>query len=198
MPLKAISITKRIAFRESTQEFTNVYHYETLVPSTVSEATARINEVSDLEKTWHSSAVSFVRGRFWTAGGTKEENQMITQVNLSGTGGTTDVSSLDRERAFLIMWAAGFDSRGKPVFLRKWYHACGNVPGITVSAGHMANTTAFTDTQRSTLATAVNAVRVIGSGAYDLRAESGRAPTGNAVAHKFLEHHQLGDMWRAQ
>jgi hypothetical protein len=35
-----------------------------------------------------------------------------------------------------------------------------------------------------------------GGNTYNLISRTGRATTGTATCHRFLEHHQLGDQWR--
>lgn len=199
MGIIGVSITKRVSYRESTQEFSNVYFYEiTPVPTNAAAADPIIDEVKAYEVPLHSTEVTFVRGRLWTAGGSPAANEMISQKNLSGTGNQAPNSSLDRERAVLAYWPAGVDSRGKPVFLRKWYHSCGGCAGVAFVAGEMQQTVSLTSTKRDQIAAAVNDVEIIQGGAGTLRAESGRQRTGNILIHKFLEHHQLGDQWRAQ
>lgn len=194
----AISITKRVPFRAATQEFSNVYHYTVPVMPNETEALARIDELTALEKTWHSTQVTFLKGRCWSSGGTPAANTMIGQKTLSGAGALTDNVNQDWERAFLFMWPAGFDSRGHPVFLRKWYHSGAAITGSTVNSSILKNQTGFSSTERTSIASTINAVRQIGGAdEYMLCAESGRLSTGAALAHTYLEHHQLGDQWRA-
>lgn len=198
-----ISITKSCAFRNSTQEFSNVYYYDGLggVPS-VSEANTLIDQVANREKAWHASSVTFVRGRLWTETGNKATNEMVSQNNLSGTGART-TQAYDKERAFLFRLRAGVDSRGNPVYLRKWFHACGEfVSAQSIPTTVVDNTTAFTQAQRDAQVAAMNSIGSVGAGATlgALCAKSGRLPTAGSTwsAHAYLEHHQLGDQWRAQ
>jgi hypothetical protein len=198
MAVVAFSITKRVTFRDSTQEFSNVYHYKTTDRINATEGEARVNELVAFEKTIHSTEVTFVRGRAWNAGGTNQENDMVYQAPLSGTGTAAPVATLDRERAFLFRWPAGLDSRGKPVYLRKYYHACGTLGGAALSDAILKGTGGFSQATRDSIASLVNDIRFIGVSTYQLCAESGRDSQGAAEAHKYLEHHQLGDQWRAQ
>src|SRR5215212_6967079 len=124
MPRIGVSTTKSVSFRLSTQEFSNVYYYEMLAYPDVAAANTLIDNIVALEKTFHGTNVTFLRGRCWKQIGTPSLNEMITQKNLSGTGSRAPVTSLDRERAWLFRIRAGVDSRGNPVYLRKWYHAC--------------------------------------------------------------------------
>jgi hypothetical protein len=123
---------------------------------------------------------------------------MIAEVTLTGTGATSPSTAMDRERAVLVQWPAGFDSRGHPVRLKKWYHTCGQIAGVSISNNLLKNTIGFTNGERNAIQAAVNSgVTQIGpSNQWLLGADSGRHQTGDAIAHRYLEHHQLGDNWR--
>lgn len=198
-----LSITKSCTFRNATQEFSNVYYFNggVSLPST-SDADSLIDAVKSFEAGIHAGNVTFVRGRIWSDTGSKATNEMITQKLLSGTG---SLGSLvyDKERAFLFRLRAGNDSRGQPVYLRKWYHTGGNGPGnVAVQTNVMGNTTGFTSTERNNMASAVNTCQqfIIGGIPYSLCAKGGRVPGigENFVCHPFFEHHQMGDQWRSQ
>lgn len=193
-----ISITKRCAFRDSLQEWANVYFYEHSGIENQATADATMDELVSLEAAVHCTNTTIIRGRYWTAGGSPGSNQMISQKTYTTVGVITPVSGLDRERAYLISWPAGLDSRGHPVFLRKWYHIPGNVGGVSPAGAIAEGTTGFTTGNRTTIAAALDFGESLQAGAYTLVAESGRQRTGPPVAHKYWEHHQLGDMWRAQ
>jgi hypothetical protein len=152
MPRIGVSITKAFAFRNSTQQFSNVYFYEVTSLPSVSEAGTIIDNLTTMEKSFHSTAVTFVKGRLWSQTGTKATSEMILQKNLSGTGTFSPSGSLDRERAFLFRLRAGVDSRGNPVYLRKWFHAdCSFDSSITLSTGMLGNTTGFSGANRTAL-----------------------------------------------
>lgn len=199
-----VSITKSCTFRGAPQEFSNVYYYDGL-PSQPSEneATQIINTVANRERAWHALAVTFVRGRLWSQGGSPGSNEMISQVNLSGTGARTTDASIDRERAFLFRLRAGSDSRGRPVYLRKWFHACGQfVSGQSINSNVAANISGWTQAERDAQVAAMNNIGQIADppGVGTLTSKNGRTTSaGNPwQAHQYLEHHQLGDQWRAQ
>jgi hypothetical protein len=200
-----LSITKSTAFRNSTQEFSNVYYYGNgagQLPN-ATDAESLLDTLVTLEKAIHSTAVTFVRGRVWSQVGTPSQNEMIVQKNLSGTGSRTQVTSLDKERAFLFRIRAGVDTRGNPVYLRKWYHACGEfVTGQGISAGILAGTSGWSTAERDAQANAMNSIKnfVVNGVTWNLVSKSGRdyGAGNNFTAHQFLEHHQLGDQWRAQ
>lgn len=198
-----VSITKRTPFRDSVQEFSNVYTYGSvgLNPQNDAECDQIIDPIVTFEKAFHSTDVTFVKARMWTSGGTKATNNMIRTKTLSGTGsGSTYAPGVDKERAVLLQIPAGVDTRGRPVKLRKWYHVCGNVGSVGLTASINSQLTGFSTTDRNTIATQFNnAVLRVNSDLWGLKAESGRERTdgGQAVAHRYLEHHQLGDQWRS-
>ncbi len=193
-----VAIVKRMAFRLSTQTFQNVYYFEAPLPNVVGDGDSLINQVWETEKKLHSTAVSFVFARAWTADGTPTQNVMLQQKALTGTGTFATEAKMDRERAYLVQWPAGLDIRGKPVKLKKWYHSCGPPLGVTLTDGKLAQTEALTDTDRSTIAAIADEVREVTtpSQTYNLCAKSGRNVEGACITHRFLEHHQLGDEWR--
>lgn len=203
MPRIGCSITKNTAFRNSVQEFSNVYFYEGSGYPNATQAESIIDALTALEKTFHASTVTFVRGRLWKETGDKATSEMILQKNLSGNGARTS-TSVDKERAWLFRLRAGIDSRGNPVYNRKWYHCCGEfVASQGVATAILNNTSGWSSAERSAQVAAMNGIgdAVGGQGlALKLCAKSGRLPTAGATweAHPFLEHHQLGDMWRAQ
>jgi hypothetical protein len=199
-----VSITKSVPFRNSVQEFSNVYFYDSVgALPTQAEAISLIDSIVAEEKTWHSTAVTFVRGRLWSQTGDKATSEMIDQHNLSGTGARSTVAGMDKERAYLFRIRAGSDSRGNPVYLRKWYHSCGQfATGIPPSTAVLENTSGFAQADRDTMAGIMSTIGATGGGAeaWKLCSKNGRFPTAGAnfQAHQYLEHHQMGDMWRAQ
>src|SRR5215212_8622230 len=149
MPRIGVSITKSVSFRLATQEFSNVYYYEMLAFPDVAAADTLIDNLVTKEKTFHGTSVTFVRGRLWKQIGTPAENEMITQKNLSGTGARAAATNLDKERAWLFRVRAGVDSRGNPVYLRKWYHACAEfVSAQGVNTGVLEQVAGWTQAQR--------------------------------------------------
>lgn len=191
-----ITITKSVLFRGVQQEFHNTYHYELLGAQT-GPYESLVDELVTTEKTFHSSDVSFKRAAVWSAGGSIAQNQMVFQKTLTGTGGQSVNIRMDRERAVLIRWRAGVDSRGKPVYLRKWYHSCGSFAGNAFIDAQLQNTAALDNAQRTAIASAASAMNELGvSETWDLCSESGRIWESQPECHEYLEHHQLGDMWR--
>jgi hypothetical protein len=176
-----------------------VYHYKyTGLNPSASLAESVLDNIVTLEKAFHANSISFVKGRVWSAGGSVSQNQMIFQKTLTGTGSTTSFAA-DRERAFLVAWPAGFDSRGKPVFLRKWWHTFGSMGGVTPSANVMQNISGFSTTERTAIANAASSFEPlqVNAQSMSLCSANGRGTTGSPIAHRYWEHHQLGDQWRS-
>src|SRR5829696_3657177 len=93
-----LSITKSVAFRDSVQEFSNVYYYENgAAEPSATGAEAMLDELVALEKNRHASTVTFVRGRVWVHRGSPATNEMIFQKGLSGTGASTSDAGMDKE-----------------------------------------------------------------------------------------------------
>jgi hypothetical protein len=199
-----VSITKSTPFRNSTQEFSNVYYYESTSGGHPNQTDAEgiIDTIVAREKVHHASGVTFVRGRLWSQVGSPGQNEMIFQKNLSGTGAAATDASMDKERAFLFRVRAGVDTRGQPVYLRKWFHWCGGGGIVSLNTTLLSNSGGLTSTQRQSLVAAVNNMLSLTQGGqtWELVAKSGRAYNlpAQMSAHEFLEHHQMGDQWRAQ
>lgn len=198
MARTGVAIIKEVAFRDSVQPFQNVYFYESLGVLGPGDASGIVSYLVNRERPLHGTQVLFTGAKVWSASGTPQQNQMIHEETLTGAGTASPVSSMDRERAFLIQWPAGFDVRGHPVTLKKWFHACGNPTGVSITDGIIANTTGFSAASRTALQGLCSGFRNPDtlSEAWTLCSRNGRETTGGPVAHPYFEHHQLGDLWR--
>lgn len=200
MPIVGVSITKSTSFRGVNQEFGNTYYYKTPLPVVEAVAGSLIDNIVAKERAIFSGSVNFVYGRCWSAGGTKQENNMLNQKQLSGTGaGPGAIAGQDRERAFLVRFRAGVDTRGNPVYLRKWWHLnVGSISGSNLTNTMLENTAQLTTAMRTALEGMADNFKSITAlpQNFDLVSEKDRAITGATVAHPYLEHRQLGDMWR--
>ena len=195
-----VSIEKSISYRGAAQPFANVYHYEGgLTPSANVSLENMLDQLVTKEKAIHSTAVAFLRGRVWSTGLGQSENNMIVDKALSGTGAETPHTIMDRERAFLVRFRAGTDSRGRPVYLRKWWHLDLNLVASTAISNAMLQQTAeMTTAQRAALVAIADGFKqlTVAGTPMNLVSQQGRPISGSTTAHRFLEHHQLGDEWR--
>lgn len=202
MALVGASITKQVAFRESAQEFSNVYYYQwTGLNPTEAVANDLIDRLVTLEKAIHSNLVTFTHGRCWSAGGGESANQMIAEKSLAGTGSGSSTASFDKERAWLIQWDGGIDTRGNPVKFRKWFHTCGGFGANSASAANLTNDASLSTTIRNNAATLANPFNPITFNggliiARLVNKNGTRQADTTPTCHRFLEHRQLGDQWR--
>jgi hypothetical protein len=203
-----VQVEKSTSFRGAAQPFSNTYYYEGAVangdptdPNAIGYANNILDDVVALERAIHGTNVTFVMARCWSQIGTKEQNQMLVQRALSGNGtGAGPSTAADKERAFLVRFRAGNDTRGRPVYLRKWFHLdIGVIASEGISNAQLQQTAQLTSGQRSQLETWANGFKTITPGAgpnATLVAKNGRPIDGSTTAHPYFEHHQLGDAWR--
>jgi hypothetical protein len=201
MSITGVSITKSCSFRGVSQEFANTYYYETPLAVIAATADSMIDAIVALEKPMHASSVSFVRGRAWSAGGTPAQNEQLASKILSGVGTNANSPStaMDKERAFLVRVRAGVDTKGRPVYLRKWWHLdVGTIASTAISNTMLQNTASLVTAQRTQLEAWFDSFKhiTVGAQGFDLVSDKGRQISGATQAHPYLEHHQLGDMWR--
>jgi hypothetical protein len=198
-----VSVTKSTSFRLGVQQFSNTYYFEgPVTEASTTELQALADAVVALERAQHGPNITFVRVRVWSQIGTPSQNNMLIDQDLSGVGTASAAGTYDKERAFLVRFRAGVDSRGRPVYLRKWWHLdVSTVGGTAISANALQQTAALTSGQRAALETFANSFKSINispGNPWELVAKSGRSISGSTQAHQFLEHHQLGDEWRGQ
>lgn len=191
-----------MSFRGGIQHFSNQYYYEVnIAASNLTALETMLDELVAMEKAMHATDVTFVRGRLWSQVGDQQQNNMLVDKGLSGTGALSTLSTLDRERAFLIRFRAGVDVKGRPVYLRKWFHLqAGVLAGAAISSAALQQTAELSSAQRSALETFGNSFKQFTTGGQtaNLVAKNGRQISGDTQAHRFLEHRQLGDEWRGQ
>lgn len=200
MAIFGVSIEKSSSFRGANQIFANVYHYQDAggAPSDA-DLESLLDQLVVIEKAFHANSVNFVRGRVWSAGGTQAANQMRVDKALAGAGGLVNDVSYDRERAVLVRWRAGVDSRGRPVYLRKFWHVMSTTfDAAAWGSGVYGNTAQIAQARRDGFETTADQVASLTAGGtvFTLCGPNGRNITGDTECHPYLEHHQLGEMWR--
>lgn len=200
MAIYGFNVLKRAAYRGGVQHFGNTYYYEvTTTDDDVTGLERVLDEIVSIEKAFHSTDVTYVQGRVWSAGGTAAQNTMLVEKQLTGTGNRGPDPNMDRERAILIQFRAGVDSRGRPVYLRKWFHIMGTFWQGTASDGVKAQTAQIPTIERDQFrgeAERLEVIDLIDAPRAELRSKSGRQVTGATAVHPFLEHRQLGEEWR--
>ena len=121
----AVSITKRITWRGSTEQFSNVYHYDTSSPITTDSGWQNlVDQIVALEKPVHYNVVTFVTSRVWgptNAGPAASETRLI--YDLTGTG-TGSGGRLYAEACVVAQFFLGrATGSGRKRFLRKYIHS---------------------------------------------------------------------------
>jgi hypothetical protein len=200
VPRVGINITKSMSFRGAAQEFGNTYYYNTGGILSVGSADALVDNIVAKEKAIFSASVNFVHARAWSETGNKATNEMLVNKPLSGVGAQANpIGGQDRERAFLVRFRAGVDSKGRPAYLRKWWHLnVGSIGGTNLTNTNLENTSQLSAAHRSALEGYGNGFKDVISSAvnWSLVSNKGRGIDGATQAHPYLEHRQLGDMWR--
>src|SRR5215204_349550 len=200
MPRYGLAIQKRVAYRGGIQHFNNTYYYQTDIgTANLNDLNLLVDEVVAKEKAMFATAVTFVQARLWSQIGTPAENEMLIDKALTGTGALIPGAYHDRERAFLVRWRAGVDTKGRPVYLRKWWHLLANTIGAAgITQAMLEQTAELAAGTRSALETFADSVANFTTAGSQVRlvAKSGRQITGGTQAHRYLEHRQLGDEWR--
>jgi hypothetical protein len=195
-----LNVLKRFTYRGGVQHFGNTYYYETPIAAGDTAAlNALADEVVAKEKAMFSTAVTFVQARLWSAGGGPASNNMIVDKALTGTGAAGANTFMPREMAFLVRFRAGNDSRGRPVYLRKWWHLdIAALAGTGITNPELQNTAELAAAKRTALETFADSIKTLSPSGQTatLVAKSGRQIDGATTAHRFLEHRQLGDEWR--
>lgn len=198
MAQRAISLVKDVMFRGKLTTFSNTYHFYNAVGTGLGYE-EMIDTLVAAEKKFHSTAVTYRTARLWSSGGTIQENETLFIKDLTGTGTGSLYPGFDRERAILIQWDCGRNILGRKVYLRKWFHSCGDPLGIQVGTqGVLENTSQISQVSRDALVTLAQGLQAFAAGGveWELCSPRGVVYKSQPVAYPYLEHHQLGDNWR--
>lgn len=188
----AVAITKRAMFQGREEEFSNVYQYGGASP-TDAEASALIDFLVAEERGVHAAAVTFVLGFVYEIGGTPAENLPILRKDLSGTGDLPTLHPIYRECAVMVFARSSRPSSlGRPVYFRKWLHACAlpnSSDGTAAVAGNGAISSAtqslFTAYMSAVMTPTVNGIE------YVMQATNGGTAQTPPTCFPYLEHRQF-------
>lgn len=194
----AVAVTKQVQWREFQQPFSNVYHYSG-APGDEFDDEGVANAVLAAEQEIHGSNITFTQVRTYgptDQGAAANVNRTVQDFNSVGLA-TAD-GSYYRELAWLVIWPLGrYGPRNHPHWLRKWLHTStfyeltatstsGEVPLYEWPPPLDTYASAVTQLQDSTTGSVLT-----------LAAPDGRTPIDNAKGYPYLEHRQLGDLWRS-
>lgn len=193
MAVFAISITKSVPWRGQVEEFSNVYHYNTLAIEEFADGAA-IDELVAAERPVFANTITFRLARTWGPIG-QGQAASVTRVvrDLTGPGTASSASDMYVECATLIEWPLGrYGSRNRRQFLRKWLHARHQPDGAPV--GWLNGTVLHPGIAGAELAY-VNRVTSLDppgiDGPYELCSPGGQTPIGPATIYPYLEHRQF-------
>lgn len=134
MPIYGASMTKQFMYHGQVEQFSNVYHYESGVFDSV-VANALLDQILSEERKVHTSAVRFLVGRVWEAGGTPAQNQMILVRDFTEFGLMAASSKIHRAAAVVVKLFLGRKSTtGRKIYLRKHLHAEGLPSSVTAES----------------------------------------------------------------
>jgi hypothetical protein len=118
-----VHIVKATTWRGATEEFENVYHYDTPAINTSAGWEDLVNSIVTAEKTFHSTNVNFLRARIHGPTNTTQGDDVMRHVqDLSGAGGGSVATNMPREMTIVCQLYMGRTERGYKAFLRKYWH----------------------------------------------------------------------------
>jgi hypothetical protein len=116
-----VSITKETTWRGASEEFSNVYHFQTAADVTSKQVIA---EVVKAEQTVHGPGVHFKNAKaFGPTDGLKAQNVMLEDITLDAYGTMPTAVTAGKELAAVVQWDTGRkNTRGGRIFYRKYLH----------------------------------------------------------------------------
>jgi hypothetical protein len=119
-----VAVDKQTSWRGIQETFTNVWHFDTAVEVTSQQVA---DAVVDKEKGLMAGNVNFKRVQVWgPTDGTKAQNQMLLQQNLTGSGSAAASTVTAKELTAVVSWDTGrLNTRGAKIYLRKYLHLGG-------------------------------------------------------------------------
>ncbi len=121
-------IVKNFLYRGQTEEFATVYHLDGTEPADGSAWDTLLNTIMGCEKLVSSPAITFTDGYGYNAGSwetkptTADRHHQWTTSNV-GTFSMTGREPLSGDTAYWVRWATGdTNTKGKPIYLRKYFH----------------------------------------------------------------------------
>lgn len=187
----AVSITKRVLFRGSQEQFSNVYHYD--LSTTINTDAGWDDLIAAIvakERPFHSTQVTFVEGRVW--GPTNQgQLQSITRriTDLTGTGQNSGGGEIWPELCIVASFFVGRNpATQRKRFLRKYFH----VQALMASTGGSGATLGrapLAAADKTPIANAMNDLKTItiGTAPHDLCTPQGdHLPLGSSP--KVLDH----------
>lgn len=116
-----VSVEKDVDFRGGRERISNTYFYECGTGMQVEQFEALGDKVVAAEREVHAPGVTFKLIRVWSAGGTKEQNQMVLIKDIDLNGTMSAPVTVAAELAVLVSFECARRNRlGRKVYLRKY------------------------------------------------------------------------------
>lgn len=120
-------MVKSFTYRDAPEEWSNRYHLAGTIPSTLSEWVALAQALAAEEKTLFDASCHVVRAYGYLSDGTDTVATVDFTVSpLTPVAGTLSLSgeACAGDAAWTLRWSTGrLSSKGKPIYLRKYFHA---------------------------------------------------------------------------
>lgn len=157
MAIYGVEVTKSVTWRDTTEKFSNVYHYSLATNLDSTLATDLVDQIAAAEKLCHGLAVTFEDGRVWSVGGTPSQNETIVIRDLSGTGSAASNAGYYVESAYVVRCDTNRNTTtGRRIYLRKYYHTLNMVSS---TQGMLSGANAITSTQWALVKTCMESLR---------------------------------------
>lgn len=196
------AVLQKCKYRGSIEAWTNVYIYRVpfVQPPTQENMQQVAQEIYDNHNNILGASVQIQRVSFSTPEYLASDIEVFAQFEFD-TAMPGTAPTMDPERAVLVQWPAGRNTKNRPVYLRKWYHPCNTstVPA-TYDSSNMAQQSEIVASQRQQIETYAQNLAQVGPGPADfweLVSPTNRERTGPARCYPWLEHHELGEQWRS-
>lgn len=158
------SIEKEVAWRNGTERFSNVYHYDSNTPSpTNGDLESILDALVTAEKAIHGAKVSFKVGRVWgpTDQGAAASVTRIVK-DLSGAGTQVNDDDMPAEITTVAQLYLGRSSTTqRKRFLRKYYHTCSRLNTAGFTSGAAQGNVALPQAYRDKFVTHMNAIKTL-------------------------------------
>ena len=121
----SVTIVKTFTYRGAAEEWANTYHFDGGDPANDAEWKAIADAIIAQEKLIHPSTVTIIRAVGHKAGESVHVWAYDYLANAEQVAGTrTSADSAAGDQAAWIRWSTTqFTSKGKPIYLRSYYHA---------------------------------------------------------------------------
>lgn len=156
-----VTLIKRFTYRGVGEEFSNTYHFTGTLPTTPAAWKTLVDSIAAAEKTIYPAVVKIVRAYCYT----NTDNPSVATVDYTALGAEiagTFANSIGKPHApgdvaTWVRWStAAVTSKGKPIYLRKYYHGVVLEPTSAVGSDSQA-----TD-QKTPLTTFGTTIKTIG------------------------------------